>query len=200
MKLVQTLVFCLGIGCSARSNPVARNHNEHFCVSPSSFADVSDVNSTRLLHNEYILSKRGYWRDFSAQYKRYTLTKSGKKNLFGCANACILDWRTDTDARTPVDTDCGSSDPVADACPLESGVLYALHKCTGYSFNRRTKTCSLYTDQNKYKFRRSKFYRSGYLNCAMPPTPPPPPPSPPPPPPSPPPPPPSPPPPPPLTG
>ena len=169
------------------------NHNDDFCIQNSNYASSGDVVSARLLHVGYNL-KPAYYRDFSSMLKSYTLSKPGHLTPQACANLCILDWRTDSDNFSPLDTDCSVNTGVSSLCPLTSGTVTAMHKCTAFNFHRGTKQCILLSKHNVRKLRGSpkRRWASGFLECEMPMTsPPPPPPSPPPPPPSPPPPPPA---------
>lgn len=92
----------------------------------------------------------------------YRLDKPGKINLQGCANLCVLDWRTDGNG-TDLNTTCSSSD---DLCPMTSGTVVPNRKCEAFMYNVNSKKCYIIGGDGRLLLRKSNSYYSGFVECS----------------------------------
>lgn len=100
-----------------------------------------------------------YYRDADV-FALYTLNRTGSTSLKGCANACMLDWRTDSNG-TAVNTTCSTED----FCPFTSGTLVSHMKCEAFMYNVNSRKCYLIGGDTSLILRRSNSFYSGFVEC-----------------------------------
>lgn len=132
--------------------------NDGVCLTDGEIVDATTLENLRGSNVEFF-KKRGIFRNgVVSQIK--TLNRPGKINAQGCADLCLMDWRTDASG-DPVDTDC-ATDTV---CPMNTGTFTPLRECQAFAFNRRNKKCILYTGDTSLEIRGSSRHYSGFLEC-----------------------------------